>query len=273
MKLSKPNKNILMTIVILLNLFTLSYLWYQNGVFAETKELDTRNNPPLNVLAYFEKELNLNSIQKEKFQNLRAGHFRITKKLNKEQHELKRMILIESFKLVSDTVLINSATQTIGAIQTKLERTISNHFLELKSICTSEQKKIFNQILEKIHLKIEARNDKEIRTSFKNEEFNMEINNLLSKGPQFPMIEDKNPLREIIGNLPDDKKGNASKLLKSLSKSERQELKSELDSFKSVAEDMSVEERAEGVYEILQNLFGDRLNENKTGDHLIDKYI
>ena len=102
----------------------------------------------------------------------------------------------------------------------------------------------------------------------------MEVKNLNSAYGYNPGVErPKNPLKMMIGNLPEEKSEELKSIMKSLSESEKATLKTELEKFKPAADNMSKEERADGIYQIFQNLFGEKFSSENSGENQIDVYI
>ena len=140
-------------ILVLLNVFTLSTIWFAKLVvpvpfphtFHEERRLPLDN--------FIEKELGLSDEQNRKFGESRKMHVIRTQDIAREIHMRKKLLFDELFQSSPDTSKIKKLSEEIGMMQTGLEMVNNVHILELKSICNPEQQEklkfLFNEMLEK----------------------------------------------------------------------------------------------------------------------------
>ncbi len=146
MKNSYNKINLLVVGLVILNVLTLSALWFtllQKPDFPPPPPGDKQGG----MLGFFEQELDLNDQQLEEFSKIREKHFVAMRDLNQNQHLWKRALLELAFKMDSDNSTVDSLSQKIGENQSKLEKSIYNHFLEMKAICNDEQKKKLSRLV------------------------------------------------------------------------------------------------------------------------------
>jgi Spy/CpxP family protein refolding chaperone len=138
--------NILIIILVIVNLGCLSFIWF--------READRPSLPPLppnppdreNVTRFLDKELDLNEVQEQKFDELRKEHFKTTENFEEKIAGFKKDILSESFKNNPDSQKIEALADSIGSVQKRYELFLSEHFQKLSSICKPEQREKLKDI-------------------------------------------------------------------------------------------------------------------------------
>jgi Spy/CpxP family protein refolding chaperone len=134
-------------ILVILNLFTLSALWFQR--FGENHKPPPHHfemNKQGNGEEFLENELELTEEQAKQFEELRLKHFEKTKILMDEIHRYKKEITDELFSSTPDTNKVNLLSEEIGKNEAELERLSFSHFMKLKSVCQPEQKEKFERL-------------------------------------------------------------------------------------------------------------------------------
>ena len=138
--------NILIIILIIINIGSLSFIWYKE--VHRPPLPPSPQNPPNreNVNRFLDKELNLNEEQEQKFKELRKEHFENTRKFDDKIAGYKREILSESFKQNPDIQKIKALTDSIGSLQEAYELFLSEHFQKLASLCKPGQREKLKDI-------------------------------------------------------------------------------------------------------------------------------
>ena len=125
-----------------INLVFLGYIWLERK--DETKTIQQ----PKDARDYLVKELRLNETQQQQFDSLRKGHF---EQMKNDREETKRWKDAFFGKLKDGNGSgDNSIAQQIGALQAKIDLNTFQHFASLRNICTEEQKKRFDEIIEEV---------------------------------------------------------------------------------------------------------------------------
>jgi protein CpxP len=127
--------------LLLLNFSTLAFIWFHHPPGPHGPEHG-------NVAEYLIHELKLNDEQVKKFEELKENHH---EKIEKIQHELRELHK-DFFNLMKtdsvDSLKVNSVAETISSKQKEIELVTFNHFADVRKICTAEQKKIFDNIID-----------------------------------------------------------------------------------------------------------------------------
>lgn len=138
--------NILIIVLVILNIVSLSYIWYREAGRPPLHPLPL--NPPgrENVGRFLDRELELSNAQKKEFDELRKEHFKTTKNFEDKINKLKKDILSESFKQNPDMQKIEVLSDSIGSVQKEYELFLSQHFQKLASVCKPEQREKLKNI-------------------------------------------------------------------------------------------------------------------------------
>ncbi|MBI3509122.1 MAG: periplasmic heavy metal sensor [Bacteroidetes bacterium] len=92
-------------------------------------------------------ELDLNSDQQKKFDDMIFAHRQLMEELQRKIHDHRDSLIHELGKNNSDSSLVNSLTMEIGADQAAIEKNNFNHFRSLRMICTDQQKLKFDSVI------------------------------------------------------------------------------------------------------------------------------
>jgi len=139
----------IIVILVLLNLFTLSTIWYNqfhNPVRHPREDVRNRRHGA----KVLEQNLNLTAEQSKIFEDIRQRHFARMKPLHREIFSIRQELMDEVSKTEPDTARIRELTRLIGEKETERERSIIQHFRELRSVCTPEQREKFEILLRKL---------------------------------------------------------------------------------------------------------------------------
>lgn len=132
-----------MIVLAAMNISLLVFLWLghrHNQTLLEGK------GPGLRVL---EEELGLTEGQKVQLEALRREHFQRMEPLRRQSHEA-RTRLHSLWATGGTEVQVDSMSNKIGELQAQIERNTFRHFSEIRSICSLEQKRIFDQIIQDV---------------------------------------------------------------------------------------------------------------------------
>jgi periplasmic protein CpxP/Spy len=124
------------------NLVFLGYIWLERK--DETKIFQQ----PHDARDYLVKQLRLNDVQEKQFDSLRKGHFEQMKTDREEMRRLKDD-LFSQLKNGNGSGE-NGIARQIGEVQSRIDLNTFRHFASLRAICTEEQKKRFDEIIEDV---------------------------------------------------------------------------------------------------------------------------
>jgi periplasmic protein CpxP/Spy len=136
-------------LLVLLNVLSLTALWYQRieQPLQPERQGDQRQE---SVTQFLNRELQLSDSQKVEFERLRKEYVENSTTLNQEMRESKTAL----FDLVGasspDKATIGKLTKDIGEKQAALDLLLFNHFAALRNICTPSQQEKFKTLLRDI---------------------------------------------------------------------------------------------------------------------------
>ena len=146
------NKSILIWIIAILAVINIStigtiiyHIYFQRTVIQDINpaEIDIPDN---HLGRFFKDELNLNYDQHQQFRNFRHKfHNKANIVTCKMQAKRKKMIL-ELRKENSDTIYLHAIAKDIGNLHTELKYLTFEYYLEMKNVCSEEQKEKLSQI-------------------------------------------------------------------------------------------------------------------------------
>jgi len=139
-------KNWLIIALFAINVFTLSIIWMQ---IAGKKEPDRndQNPPQTESSGLVRKALELDDVQADKFNRIRALQREQAKKMNDSLDILKKEMADELFKTSPDSVLAAAKAKKIGELQYKLEYARFANFKHLLEISTPEQREKLKPVI------------------------------------------------------------------------------------------------------------------------------
>lgn len=136
-------------VLVIVNISSLATVWFQQHRRPEPPPRDMP--PPPGANQFLKRELGLNDAQAEQFAKLQRQHFERARALQNAIGELKHELFGELSSPVPDTVKVERLADEIGARQSDLEKITFHHFLDLKNLCTVEQRKkldvLFHELL------------------------------------------------------------------------------------------------------------------------------
>lgn len=138
-------KNKLFNTVILLlligNIVTIGLFWWK-------KQKHAIPTPIGDVASFIINELKLDSTQQQTFKILREEHHEKTMQLRDELRQLKDAIFnLLNNENIADSI-VKKAVADAAVIEQQLDLITFEHFKKLRAICTPEQKKKFDEIIQ-----------------------------------------------------------------------------------------------------------------------------
>lgn len=151
MDLINKNNFLKWLVIILLAVNTLSIIFIWTNILNRKEHPNKmENGPPRDNTDFLQRELNLTDEQAQKFEDRRKEFFSASDKLFTEMNTLQNELISKLFDPENNLVSVDSLINKIGKIQAALETLRFNHFKELLSYCTPEQKEKFIPIIKKI---------------------------------------------------------------------------------------------------------------------------
>lgn len=146
------NKNILIWIIVILaitNISTIGTIIY-HSYFQENTIQDNKSQqieiPDCRLGRFFKEELNLNYEQHQQFRNFRQKFHREANILANEMQVKRNELMIELREEKSDTICLDKLAREIGNLHSELKHLTFEYYLEMKNVCTPEQKEKLSQI-------------------------------------------------------------------------------------------------------------------------------
>ena len=87
----------------------------------------------------FQKELSLTQEQSDKVCSINARHRSVAEPVSSALKAKRAELLEELAKEHTDTLLLNTYAEEIGALQKELQKATIYHYLDLKTVCDSQQ--------------------------------------------------------------------------------------------------------------------------------------
>ena len=131
-------KNVLIILLVLLNLFTISMVWFGRN----------KDGPPRpgkkSFIHLFKKELNLNEDQLKEFERLIDQH---RKRVNPIVRKANRKEIIEAITMeVPDTARALMLAREVGEGEELMQTLLIEHYMALRSVCNAAQKEKLRKI-------------------------------------------------------------------------------------------------------------------------------
>jgi Spy/CpxP family protein refolding chaperone len=133
---------VVVVVLILVNCIVLGAFWYQQN------KQHGQDGPPRAVNAYLIKQLSLTDNQQKMYAGMVKAHFEFTRKLNRENRQLRDEFFENIKSPVLDTAAANATERKIGSIQMMLDTATLNHFRQFRKILTATQQDKFDHIIQ-----------------------------------------------------------------------------------------------------------------------------
>ncbi len=146
------NRSILIWIIVILaltNLSTIGTILYRAYFQESTVQYDNSEHieiPNSRIGRFFRDELNLNYEQHQQFRNFRQKFHREANILADEMQLRRNELMIELRKEKSDSICLHKLAREIGNLHSELKHLTFEYYLEMKNVCTDEQKEKLFQI-------------------------------------------------------------------------------------------------------------------------------
>jgi len=138
-----------LVVLVLLNLGSLSALWLNHKGPHPPRPPHPPHSPHggRSVAAFLERELDLSKAQREAFKKLRDAHHQAARALLKDMREQRQAFFDLLGSDTPDQVKMTALSQAIGHNQAALELATFNHFNQLRTLCDTTQKPIFDRVV------------------------------------------------------------------------------------------------------------------------------
>jgi len=140
-------------ILIVLNLLTLSTVWFSKHHPPRPPHHDKHDRVQMNDFDFITKELKLDDEQVKAFVKAREEHFSQMNIISEEIHMARKAIFDEVFKSEPENNMADSFASIIGQKHKDLEKLNFHHFMLLKSICNPDQQQKLNIFLQEMQHK------------------------------------------------------------------------------------------------------------------------
>lgn len=139
----KNNKYIGWVVILLaiLNIALLVFIW--TGQNRPPKE------PQRAGMTVFEERLELNETQKGQLRQLRDEHFKTLTQLRSESRQTRKT-LHSLWAEVDASNKVTELTQRMGTLHAAIEKATFDHFAQIRAICSPEQQKIFDELIQDV---------------------------------------------------------------------------------------------------------------------------
>ena len=117
-----------------------------NGVQQKQLEVDSEKFSG----RYFRDQLNFSSEQMDKFREFNRPFRMQARAITIELAEKRKAMLTEMASPVSDTVRLNTLSDSIGSMHSKLKKLTYGYYLDLKNVCDKEQQKKLEQLFKEM---------------------------------------------------------------------------------------------------------------------------
>jgi hypothetical protein len=139
----------LVIVLLAVNIFFIVFIWI-NIFNRKEPSYMMKIGPPPDKNDFLQKELSLTDEQVRKFEEKRKEFFSASDEFFAEMNNLQDELIASLLKQEYNPTFIDSLINQIGYIQATLEELRFNHFKELLSYCTPEQKEKFILVIKKI---------------------------------------------------------------------------------------------------------------------------
>ena len=133
---------ILLVVLVILNITTLSYMWINKQGMGD--------HPPHrpDVFAYLCKELQFTEQQQRQYEDLRDEHHRSIERFQQKAAMFREHFFDLIHTSSPDSALVKQLADSIASTQQKIELATFYHFQKVRAICTPEQQKKFDEVIQ-----------------------------------------------------------------------------------------------------------------------------
>jgi protein CpxP len=134
---------ILLVVLLILNITTLSYIWVNKSGMNE------QGGPHrLDVFSFLCKELQFTEQQQGQYENLRNEHHQSIERIQQKATRFRERFFDLIHTSPTDSIQVKQLADSIASTQQKIELTTFYHFQKVRTICTPEQQKKFDEVIQ-----------------------------------------------------------------------------------------------------------------------------
>ena len=134
---------ILLIILLIVNIGTLSYLWLGKPGMNE------RGGPHRpDVFSFLCKELQFTEQQQKQYADLRNEHHQLMESIQRKATQFRERFFDLIHTSPIDSVQVRQLADSIASTQQKIELATFYHFQKVRAICTPEQQKRFDEVIQ-----------------------------------------------------------------------------------------------------------------------------
>ena len=134
---------ILLVVLLILNITTLSYTWINESGM---NEHGGPHRP--DVFSFLCKELQFTEQQQRQYEDLRNEHHQSIGRIQEQGTKFRERFFDLIHTSPTDSVLVKQLADSIASTQQKIELTTFYHFQKVRAICTPEQQKRFDEVIQ-----------------------------------------------------------------------------------------------------------------------------
>lgn len=149
-EMKKKHYIIIIALLVILNIFSWR-IWWETPkraevINSEQVERERRSRGDGGGMNFFEQRLKLSSQQKQEFSNLKQAYFSEVEMVKDSMNQVRKN-LVGSIGSQMDQESRNSLFGEMAKHKLKIERLTIEHFNSLRSLCSEEQKPVFDTIM------------------------------------------------------------------------------------------------------------------------------
>jgi Spy/CpxP family protein refolding chaperone len=134
---------ILLVILLILNITTVSYIWINKSGM---NEHGGPHRP--DVFSFLCKELQLTEQQQRQYEDLRNEHHQSIERIQEKARQFREHFFDLIHTSPTDSVQVKQLADSIASTQQKIELATFYHFQKVRAICTPEQQKRFDEVIQ-----------------------------------------------------------------------------------------------------------------------------
>ena len=134
---------IIIIILILLNIGTLAFLWIQ-----KSPGMHPPHHGGGGPFEFLSNELNLSEQQREQYKQLRDEHHSEVEGLQEAGREMRHQFFDQLHGASSDSLQVEKLATDIASNQRQIELITFHHFQKVRAICSPEQQKKFDDVID-----------------------------------------------------------------------------------------------------------------------------
>lgn len=139
----RNNKYIGWIVIVLaiLNVVLLTFIWQGHQ--------HSQRRGPGGGMKLLEEKLGLSESQKSELEQIRESHFSRMEELRTDSRQTRKA-LHDLWSETNSSQKVSELTEHLGKLQAAIEKATFEHFAEIRSICTPEQQKVFDNLIQDV---------------------------------------------------------------------------------------------------------------------------